>query len=142
MNFDVKVSKLKLAITPDRVIRKALLRAGAKAIDIIRDRTAQGKFLGGKWQNKPYSKEYWKFKQKNKHTDPTVNLSFSGEGTMMSTLNTRTVVTKNRKFVELYFSDVNANKKAFWNNQTRRFFDLTDRELANVQQVFKRYIDA
>ena len=139
MNFDVKVSKLKLLTTPDRVIKKALLRAGNKAIDIIRQRTDQGKFLGGKWQNKPYSKEYWKFKSK-KHTDSTVNLQYTNH--MISSMNTRATVTKRRMFAEVYFVGADANKKAFWNNQTRRFFDLTDRELANVQQVFKRFIDA
>ena len=137
MNFDVKVSRIKLALTPDKKIRKALSRAGAKAVEIIRERTNQGKFLGGVWKDKPYSETY--FKSKNTQ-DKTVNLQRTNH--MMSSMQSRAIVSKRRMLAEVYFSGVNANKKAFWNNQTRRFFDLTDKELDQVQRVFKANINA
>ena len=139
MKFDVKVNKLKLKLVPIPKINKALAKAGLKAKQIILERTDSGKFLGGKYANKPYSKSYWKFKSK-KHSNPTVNLQYTNQ--MLNSMQTRQVANRRAMYAEVYFSNKEANKKAYWNNQTRRFFDLTDRELATVQNVFKRFIDA
>jgi hypothetical protein len=133
MKFSVdtvkKINWKSLRNMTDAQISKGLKRAGLKAAQIIKQRTSKGIGVEGKF--KGYSPSYAKFRQeKGASLVPDLFLS----GNMMGSMQVR---TKDTRYAEIYFSNPEANKKAYWNNKTRPFFDLTSSEMETVIKAFR-----
>lgn len=110
--------------------REAMLAAILQAQTIIKTRTAKGVDVSGA-PFKPYSKTYEAFR-KSKGRSATPNLMFSGR--MLNSMK----ATANKNKGVLFFSRSEESKKAAFNNRTRRFFDLSKKELGRIQDVYFR----
>lgn len=111
--------------------KPAMLAAILQARTIILERTAQGKDVSGA-PFKPYSKTYAAFRSKSGRS-PNPNLMFTGR--MLASMK----VTADKRKGVLFFSRSEEARKAAFNNRTRRFFDLSKKEMQRIQKVyFKR----
>ena len=132
--------KLKKSFDPKTImqelhneVRKGLNAAADLAIEIIEDRTAEGKGLNGTF--KPYSKGYYRFKQKRLGGDMTVNLQWSGN--MLRSM----VHTVDDAKATIFFSSATEAKKAVWNSRLRPFFGLRSSEISEIQTEFNRVVN-
>lgn len=110
--------------------KPAMTAAILQAQTIIKTRTAKGVDVNGA-PFKAYSKTYAAFRSK-KGRSTTPDLMFSGR--MMASM--KATATKNEGV--LFFSRSEEARKAAFNNRTRRFFDLSKKELTRIQQVYFR----
>jgi phage gpG-like protein len=113
-------------------MRKALAVAGTKALTMIKRRTNKGNGLNGKF--KPYSKSYQAYKVKKGKNPFVVNLRDGGD--MMKSMTARI----QGDTALIYFTTSESNKKAYFNDKIRPFFDLTNDEKKKVNNIFTRYL--
>lgn len=113
-------------------MRKALAVAGTQALTMIKRRTNKGQGLDGKF--KPYSKEYKKYKAEKGKSTNVVNLRDTA--TMMTSMISRI----QGDTALIYFATSESNKKAYFNNKLRPFFDLTKEEQKKIGNTFSRYL--
>jgi hypothetical protein len=110
--------------------KSAMTAAILQAQTIIKKRTSAGVDVNGK-AFAPYSNAYKAFRSKSGRST-TPNLMF--RGSMMNSM----TATASKRRGELFFSKAEDSKKAAFNNRTRRFFDLSKKELKRVQDVYFR----
>lgn len=110
--------------------KKAMLSAVMQARTIIAQRTAKGVDVNGT-DFIPYTKAYSAFRKKAGRSERP-NLMFSGR-----MLGNMQVKANNRKG-EIFFSRSEEGRKAAFNNERRRFFDLSSGELDRVRDVYFR----
>ena len=125
-----KVSTLQKQVSAK--MRKALAVAGTQALTMIKRRTDKGQGLDGKF--KPYSKEYQKYKIKKRKSPNVVTL----KDTASMMLNMTGRVQGNTALI--YFDTSESNRKAYFNNKLRPFFDLTREEQKKIGNTFTRYL--
>lgn len=125
-----KVSTLQKQVSTK--MRKALAVAGTQALTMIKRRTNKGQGLDGKF--KPYSKEYQKYKVGKGKSPNVVNLRDTA--TMMTSMTSRI----QGDTALIYFATSESNKKAYFNNKLRPFFDLTREEQKKIGNIFTRYL--
>lgn len=113
-------------------MRKALSVAGTQALTMIKRRTNKGQGLDGKF--KPYSKEYQKYKVSKGKSPNVANLRDTAS--MMTSMTSR--IQGNTALI--YFATSESNKKAYFNNKIRPFFDLTKEERQDINNIFTRYL--
>lgn len=123
-NVDLKPLKKQIS----ERLKIALKNAGLKAIKIIKDRTADGQGVQGAF--KAYSASYAKERRKQKA--PTIPDLFR-TGLMLGAMRAR----QKSNYVEIYFNGHRENKKAFYNDKIRPFFDLTRKEQSEIQKLFR-----
>jgi hypothetical protein len=110
--------------------KKAMLATVLQAETIIKQRTAQGKDVNGN-PFKRYSDSYSSFRAKAGRSR-TPNLMFSGR--MLNSMKVKASKTTG----VLFFSRAEESRKAAFNNRTRRFFDLSKKELSRLHKVYFR----
>lgn len=110
--------------------KKAMLSAVLQARTIIAQRTAKGVDVNGT-DFIPYTKAYSAFRKKAGRSERP-NLMFTGR--MIGSMQ----VKANARKGEIFFSRSEESKKAAFNNQRRRFFDLSNDELDRVRNVYFR----
>ena len=112
--------------------KRALLRTAAVGINIIQDRTAEGRgYKDGAF--KPYSADYSKFRtDKGRSTNP--NLNFSGK--MMNAMTSRA----NYKKAEIFFRGRTESGKAAGNTALRPFFGFSRDEEQVLARAFTRFL--
>jgi len=136
--FTVKVTPQSLKSIPKELAQKysknqkpAMAATVLQAQTIIKKRTSAGVDVNGK-AFAPYSNAYSAFRSKSGRST-TPDLMFSGR--MMASMK---ATASSRRGV-LFFSRAEESKKAAFNNRTRKFFDLSKKELERLQNVyFKR----
>ena len=134
INIDVTAAKGSL-----NQIKRKIPRATIKGIAVastfiqnaIKDRTRKGISVKGS-KFKPYSKAYAKKRAKRGAT-LTPNLFFSGQ--MLGNMSFK-AVTKTKG--QVFFPNRTQNIKAFFNDQTRPFFDVNNKEEARAVKEFRK----
>ena len=124
------VSKIQKQVSDK--MRKALAVAGTKALSMIKRRTNKGDGLNGKF--KPYSKGYQAYKVDKGKNPFTVNLRDGGD--MMKNMTARI----QGDTALIYFTTAESNKKAYFNDKIRPFFDLNEEEQKTISNIFTRYL--
>ena len=139
LNINVDLSVVKGSL--DQIKRK-IPKATQKGIDVagmfiqnaIKDRTRKGRTVkGGAF--KKYSKAYAKRRAKRGAT-LTPNLFFTGQ--MLGNMSFKSL-TKTKG--QVFFPNRQANLKAFFNDQTRPFFDVNDKEEARAIKEFRKVFE-
>jgi hypothetical protein len=110
--------------------KKAMLAAVLQGRTIIAQRTSKGVDVNGR-DFIPYSKAYSAFRKKAGRSERP-NLTFSGR--MLANMQ----VKANSRKGEIFFSRSEEGMKAAFNNERRRFFDLSRGELDRVRDVYFR----
>lgn len=117
--------------------KSAMTAAALQATTIIKLRTAKGVDVDGK-PFTPYTKAYAAFKvKKGRGKGQQImppNLIFSGN--MLASMMVKKPVTSTR--AEIFFNKSESAKKAAFNNERRRFFDLSSKELDRIRDVYFR----
>jgi len=120
MRISISTSKVNLGTYQKQIskeLRLALVKAGLLAKQIILQRTAKGQGVEGKF--KQYSDSYKEYRKDNGlPTNP--DLFFTGA--MLGAMQNRVKAD----YAELYFVSAEQNKKAFFNDKIRPFFDLNN----------------
>lgn len=104
----------------------------------IQKRTAEGKDVDGK-AFEPYSPAYAAYRDETGHPSGTVNLFFTGS--MMSSMDFDIAAGK----VEMFFqgtqdpSGVSNAAKAFWLNEKRTFFSLSEDDVQGITDIVNEY---
>lgn len=135
--FTVKVIPQSLQSITKKLSKKysknqkaAMTATVLQAQTIIKKRTSAGVDVNGK-PFVPYSDAYKAFRAKSgRSTSP--DLMFSGR--MMASMKGTASKTKG----VLFFSRAEESKKAAFNNRSRKFFDLSDKEMDRLQSVYFR----
>jgi phage gpG-like protein len=125
--------KRKLTTLGSSILSKKLMgEIGFMAINRIDKRTARGLDVNGQ-AFKPYSPAYRLFRMKNKRPVNIVNLNFYG--TMMGAMTADT----DKSTAKIFFTntsrgpgDTPAPQKAFFLNQTRNFFALSQQDVEDI----------
>ena len=116
----------------NKSIKRALSITAQQGINIIEDRTQDGKgYKGGAF--KGYSEKYAKFRR-NKGRSQTVDLQFTGR--MLGSMTSKA----DSKKATIFFTRAEEAKKAAMNNKTRPFFGFSRKEEKQLGKVFFRYI--
>lgn len=106
----------------------------------IQARTAEGKDVDGK-DFEPYSDAYKAYRTKTGHPSDKVNLFFTGS--MLSSMDFEV----SRKRVDLFFQNtsdpdgVSNPMKAFFLNENRTFFSLSDDDVKGIMAIINRYYE-
>ena len=117
---------------------KLMTELGFFAMTKIKKRTAAGRDVDGV-PFMPYSEKYTMFRRKHGRPTSRVDLFFHGD--MMSSMTTDTESDK----VEIYFqnttdqSGVENPKKAFFLNEDRNFFALSDEDIRQMIRIVNNY---
>lgn len=111
--------------------KKGIASAATFVQNAIKDRTRKGISVSGS-PFKKYSKSYAKVRAKRGST-LTPNLFF--EGQMLGNMSFK-VFSKTKG--QVFFPDTEANKKALFNDKTRPFFDVNNKEEARAVKEFKK----
>lgn len=131
MRISISTSKVNLGTYQNQIskeLRTALAKAGSLAKQIILQRTEKGQGVEGKFEQ--YTAKHAKRRKKN--TLPAIpDLRFTGE--MFKAFNVRIKAD----YAELYFVSAEQNKKAFFNDKIRPFFDLNNKEKERVRKLFR-----
>lgn len=136
VNMQIEVSAVKGALDQIKrkipsASRKAMALTATFIQNVIKDRTRQGRSVkGGAF--KKYSKGYAKVRAKEGH-QLTPNLLFSGN--MLSNMSFKRL--SNTKG-QVFFPNRIQNIKAFFNDQTRPFFDVNRSEEDKAVEVFRK----
>jgi len=136
VNVNVNLSVVKGSL--DQIKRK-IPSATVKGIAVastfiqnaIKDRTRKGRSVKGS-AFKRYSKAYAKKRAKRGST-LTPNLFFTGQ--MLGNMSFK-VLSKTKG--QIFFPNRTQNLKAFFNDQTRPFFDVNDKEEARAVKEFQK----
>ena len=116
----------------NKSIKRALSITAQQGINIIEDRTQDGKgYKGGAF--KGYSEKYAKFRRK-KGRSQNVDLQFTGR--MLGSMTSKA----DRKKATIFFTRAEEAKKAAMNNKTRPFFGFSREEEKQLGKVFFRNI--
>ena len=116
----------------NKSIKRALSITAQQGINIIEDRTQDGKgYKGGAF--KGYSEKYAKFRRK-KGRSQNVDLQFTGR--MLGSMTSKA----DSKKATIFFTRAEEAKKAAMNNKTRPFFGFSREEEKQLGKVFFRYI--
>lgn len=131
MRISISTSNVNLGTYQKQIskeLRLALVKAGLLAKQIILQRTAKGQGVEGKF--KQYSDSYKEYrKDKGLPTNPDL---FS-TGAMLGAMQNRVKAD----YAELYFVSAEQNKKAFFNDKSRPFFNLNNKEKERVRKLFR-----
>ena len=119
-------------------IDKALAVTAMQGINIIENRTSQGKGYLGAFR--PYSDSYAKFRANRGRNINPVDLNFTGR--MLGSMATRKL---SRGVQEIYFTRAEEARKAYFHNVTgagkgritRKFFGFNQNEQNKLRQFFK-----
>lgn len=131
MRISVSTPKINLNLFKKKISEEtqlALKKAGLKAIQIIQDRTARSQGVKGGF--KSYSLSYAVDRNKNGYP---VKPDLFRTGVMLGSMQAR----QKSDYAEIYFNGREQNKKAFYNDKTRPFFDLTRKEQLEIQKLFR-----
>lgn len=138
-NLDIKVKvtpKNPLIILPKKRKemqareRKALSIVAQTGINIILDRTEEGIGVNGPF--KSYTPQYEAFRvESGRGATPDLMFTTRMLGSMTSQVKGNTAI--------IFFSGAEQQKKAAFNNQTRRFMSFTKNEQRRLGNVFKKY---
>lgn len=136
VTINIEVSAVKGALNQiQRKIPFASKRGMAKASTFIQNaikkRTEKGQSVNG-GAFKPYSRQYRKVRAK-RGASTTPNLFFSGQ--MLGNM-TFKVLGRNRS--KVFFPNTTQNTKAFFNDKTRPFFDVNNKEEDRAIEVFRK----
>lgn len=115
-------------IEQPNIVKTALGRTAEFLMFIIKQRTARGRDYQGNSFVK-YSPEYLKLREA-KGLPRTPDLFFKGN--MLSNMTQKSTSTR----AEIYFSAVRENKKALWNQKTRKFFAIGEKEAPIIKNKF------
>jgi hypothetical protein len=116
----------------NKSIKRALSITAQQGINIIEDRTQDGKgYKGGAF--KGYSEKYAKFRR-NKGRSQNVDLQFTGR--MLGSMTSKA----DRKKATIFFTRAEEAKKAAMNNKTRPFFGFSRKEEKQLANVFFKAI--
>jgi hypothetical protein len=116
----------------DKSLKRALSRTAQEGINIIQDRTEDGKgYKSGAF--KGYSEKYAKFRRK-KGRGKKVDLQFTGR--MLGSMTSKA----DKKKANIFFTRATEAKKAAMNNKTRPFFGFSKKEETLLGNVFFRNI--
>ena len=121
-----KLSKEALARVDEGLNQAALL-----ARQLIKDRTAQGIGVNGRFR--AYSASY-ELHRLQRGFSATPNLFYTGK--MLGSM----AIKNGKGYAELYFRGAAENKKAAMNNELRPFFALNDKEMDQVANKFRQYV--
>jgi len=110
------------------IVKTALGRTAEFLMFLIKQRTAKGKDYQGNSFVK-YTPEYARVR-KAKGLPTTPDLFFKGN--MMSGMTQRSTPTQ----AQITFSSVRENSKALWNQKTRKFFAIGDKEAPLLKNKF------
>ncbi len=108
-------------------VKSALLKTALHGINIIEDRTADGRGLKGRFPK--YSPKYLEFR-KSRGRGKNVDLQFTGK-----MLGSMSAVSTN-SYAEIYFMRSAEAKKAAGVGKKRPFFGFSRKERKNLSQVF------
>ena len=136
LNLQVNVTSVKGALDQIKrkipsASRKAMALTATFIQNVIKDRTRRGRSVkGGAF--KRYSKGYAKVRAKRGAT-LTPNLFFTGQ--MLGNMSFKKLSqTKG----QIFFPNRQANIKAFFNDQSRPFFDVNNNEEDRAGEVFRK----
>jgi len=136
LNLQVNVTSVKGALDQIKrkipsASRKAMALTATFIQNVIKDRTRQGRSVkGGAF--KRYSRGYAKVRAKRGAT-LTPNLFFTGQ--MLGNMSFKKLSqTKG----QIFFPNRQANIKAFFNDQSRPFFDVNNNEEDRAGEVFRK----
>jgi hypothetical protein len=113
-------------------IDKALGIVASEGARNIQDRGLRGKGYKGSFEQ--YSPAYAKFRQKKGRNVYPVDLNFTGK--MWAGLSSR----NGSGFAEIYFSNADANRKAYFNNKKRPFFGFNSSDKKKLMRFFEKQI--
>lgn len=134
INVDVTAAQGALnqikAKTP-RATARGIAVASTFIQNAIKDRTRKGISVKGS-KFKPYSKAYAKKRIKRGAT-LTPNLKY--EGLMLGNMSFKKLSSTKG---QVFFPNTDANLKAFFNDQTRPFFDVNNKEEARAIKEFRK----
>lgn len=136
VNMQIEVSAVKGALDQIKrkipsASRKAMALTATFIQNVIKDRTRQGRSVkGGAF--KKYSKGYAKVRAKRGAT-LTPNLFFTGQ--MLGNMSFKRL--SNTKG-QIFFPNRTQNIKAFFNDQSRPFFDVNDKEEDKAVEVYRK----
>jgi hypothetical protein len=131
MRISITQSKVNLGSYQKQIskeLRLALVNAGLEAKKIILRRTGLGQGVEGKF--KAYSDSYKKYREELE-LPTTPDLFVKGD--MLGAMDVRIKAD----YAELYFISGEQNKKAFFNDKIRPFFDLNDKEKQRIRKLFR-----
>ena len=114
--------------------RRLMAEIATFLIANIKLRTADGKDVSGQ-AFEPYSNKYAMFRKKKGHPTNKVSLFFSGS--MLSSMDYE-ATTSTAKLYFLNTEDKTGTKnpsKAYWLNQKREFFALSDEDMREVENM-------
>jgi len=136
LNFNVEVTAAKGSLNEikrkiPRASSRGIARAAMFVQNAIKARTAKGRSVKGGAFRK-YSKEYKKVRIKRNAT-LTPNLFFSGQ--MLGNMSFKKLASNKG---QIFFPNREANIKAFFNDQTRPFFDVNDKEEEKATKEFRK----
>jgi hypothetical protein len=118
--------------------KKLSTEIGMFAMFRIKKRTSEGKDVDSQ-DFEPYSPAYAKFRRAEGHPADKVNLFFSGS--MLSSMSQR----EREKETTIFFlptkdqNDVSNPEKAFWLNQKREFFALSEEDIRLINRIAEDY---
>ena len=111
-------------------VKRALSRTAQAGVNIIEDRTAEGRgYKGGKFSE--YNPVYAAFRR-SKGRGEIPDLQFTGK--MLGSMTTRA----NSKQAEIFFSRATESKKAAMNDKKRPFFGFSQKEEKKLGEIFFR----
>lgn len=119
-------------VANSREIEVALGRAMARAKRQISTRTNEGRDVNEQ-PFKPYADSTKKQKIRTKRQTAPVNLTQTGA--MLASITTRTRIEGEQPVGEIYFLSAKQGTKAAYNNETRKFFALSDKQLEEIQRA-------
>lgn len=125
-------------------VDRALSITAQQGINIIQDRTAEGRGYRGRFM--PYTPQYAKAKaegwpgtasRRAFSGDPSGIVNLQVRGTMLSSMTSNKVSST---AYEISFSRAAENAKAYWNNRTRKFFGFNQQEKRQLARVFSKVV--
>lgn len=135
--MNIKFNDKALMLSLDRTIKKmpqkidkALALTAQQGINLILDRTESGRGISAPF--KAYSEKYAKFRAQRGRRISPVDLNFTGR--MLSSMSTKRI---SRGVQRISFNRAEESRKAFFNNQTRRFFGFNQAEKTRLSSIFK-----
>ena len=134
----VQVDSSRVTVLLDKTIKtlpqeidRALSVTALQGINIIQDRTAEGRGYKGGFA--PYSQSYARFRQARGRQTSPVDLNFTGR--MLGSMAKRKI---SRGVQEIYFTRATEARKARFNNRLRPFFGFNQVEKRTLGNVFRK----
>jgi len=137
-----KIDKISAFLTSPIYFKPLLDEIGQFAMTKIKVRTEEGRNVSGRYF-KPYSKLYKKFREEHGHPTNRVNLTFTGS--MLASMTYDIKPGDGGPSVKVFFlntEDETGTKnpeKAFFLNEERRFFALSENDIKEIKKTVKSY---